>query len=59
VKLSHVLLCLEGVIKNEGVQTVNGECIKQMAEHRRMLMQDFSISPEIVEQCKDDIKVCV
>ncbi len=57
IKLAHILLCLEGVVKDEGVSSVAGDCLREMAAHRKMLMEDFNISPEIVNVCKEDIAV--
>ncbi|XP_043245383.1 Golgi apparatus protein 1-like [Amphibalanus amphitrite] len=53
VKLSFVLLCLEDHQKSG--HTVSGECLQQVTDHRRALMEDFSISPEVVMACAEDI----
>lgn len=34
---------------------VSWDCHKEMAEHRRMLLEDFRLSPEIVSHCSNDI----
>lgn len=35
------------------------DCQKEMANHRRMLLEDYRLSPEIVSECSDDIsKYC-
>lgn len=59
VKLSQILLCLETSwkAKEEDNQDFSAQCLQEMKEHRRMLMEDYRISPEIVQMCKDDIKV--
>ena len=55
VRASQILICLEGVINNEQ-GTVNGACVAQMREHRQMLMEDFNVSPEIVVECRDEVR---
>lgn len=44
-----VLLCLGRV--------VTGECQGEMMDYRRMLMEDFSLSPEILLNCRREIEV--
>lgn len=51
VKLTQILLCLEGALRS-GDSDVGPECQRETLEHRRMLMEDFQISPEIVDACK-------
>uniref|UniRef100_A0A1B6KZZ0 Golgi apparatus protein 1 n=1 Tax=Graphocephala atropunctata TaxID=36148 RepID=A0A1B6KZZ0_9HEMI len=53
VRLAQILLCLENAIKN-GSKVV-WDCHKEMAEHRRMLLEDYRLSPEIVSHCSNDI----
>ena len=55
-RLAQILLCLEDVLRNEEA-ALGGECVAEMRDHRRMVMEDYSISPEIVAACKKDIKV--
>uniref|UniRef100_A0A8C9WSD2 Golgi apparatus protein 1 n=1 Tax=Scleropages formosus TaxID=113540 RepID=A0A8C9WSD2_SCLFO len=45
-RLSYLLLCLESAVHRG--RTVSGECQGEMLDYRRMLMEDFSLSPEIV-----------
>ncbi|KAF3855356.1 hypothetical protein F7725_023411, partial [Dissostichus mawsoni] len=47
-RLSYLLLCLESC--------VSGECQGEMMDYRRMLMEDFSLSPEIVLHCRSEIE---
>eukprot|EP00090_Calanus_glacialis_P000340 TRINITY_DN10209_c0_g1_i1.p1 TRINITY_DN10209_c0_g1~~TRINITY_DN10209_c0_g1_i1.p1 ORF type:complete len:1124 (-),score=372.79 TRINITY_DN10209_c0_g1_i1:391-3762(-) len=54
VKLAQILLCLEDKIRNE--QEVSGMCINEMREIRRELMEDYSISPELVANCATEIE---
>ncbi|XP_054282392.1 Golgi apparatus protein 1-like [Macrosteles quadrilineatus] len=53
VRLAQILLCLENAIKNGS--KVAWDCHKEMVEHRRMLLEDFRLSPEIVSHCSNDI----
>lgn len=50
VRLAEILLCLEEVLRNEDGQ-LDGHCQAEMKAHRQMLMEDYSISPELVAQC--------
>uniref|UniRef100_A0A671VWJ9 Golgi apparatus protein 1 n=1 Tax=Sparus aurata TaxID=8175 RepID=A0A671VWJ9_SPAAU len=45
-RLSYLLLCLEAAVHRG--RPVSGECQGEMLDYRRMLMEDFSLSPEIV-----------
>ncbi|XP_061594181.1 Golgi apparatus protein 1-like isoform X1 [Cololabis saira] len=53
-RLSYLLLCLEAAV-HRGRQ-VSGECQGEMLDYRRMLMEDFSLSPEIVLHCRTEIE---
>ena len=35
---------------------MSGDCQGEMLDYRRMLMEDFSLSPEIVLQCRGEIE---
>ncbi|CAF1437679.1 unnamed protein product, partial [Adineta steineri] len=55
--LVKLLLCLEDGFKKDGY--MQDECRREMLIHRRMLMSDYSLSPEIVSECKTEmIKYC-
>ncbi|GCB74538.1 Golgi apparatus protein 1-like isoform X2 [Scyliorhinus torazame] len=54
-RLSYLLLCLESAV-HRGRQ-VSGECQGEMMDYRRMLMEDFSLSPEIVLNCRGEIEL--
>ncbi|XP_055908083.1 Golgi apparatus protein 1 isoform X1 [Eupeodes corollae] len=57
VRLAQILLCLESVIKN-GTKILE-ECRIEINDHRRMLLLDYQLSPEILIGCADDIpKFC-
>uniref|UniRef100_A0A3P9HKZ8 Golgi apparatus protein 1 n=1 Tax=Oryzias latipes TaxID=8090 RepID=A0A3P9HKZ8_ORYLA len=53
-RLSHLLLCLEAAVHRG--RPVSGECQGEMLDYRRMLMEDFSLSPEIVLHCRTEIE---
>ncbi|KAL0968110.1 hypothetical protein UPYG_G00262530 [Umbra pygmaea] len=53
-RLSYLLLCLESAVHRG--RTVSGECQGEMLDYRRMLMEDFSLSPEIVLDCRGEIE---
>jgi len=44
------------VVRNEENQ-VSGRCQSEMNAHRKMLMDDYNISPEVVSKCAKDIQV--
>lgn len=54
IRLAQVLLCLENVMKN-GTR-IDSECENEMRDHRKILMEDYRVSPEIVDGCSNDIK---
>ncbi|KAK1784982.1 hypothetical protein P4O66_018414, partial [Electrophorus voltai] len=53
-RLSYLLLCLESAVHRG--RMVSGDCQGEMLEYRRMLMEDFSLSPEIVLHCRSEIE---
>ncbi|XP_075694379.1 Golgi apparatus protein 1 [Rhinoderma darwinii] len=53
-RLSYLLLCLESAV-HRGRQ-VSSECQGEMLDYRRMLMEDFSLSPEIILSCRGEIE---
>lgn len=57
VRLAQILLCLEAASKNN--TKISPECLAEMTDHRKLLMDDFQLSPEILTGCADDItKFC-
>eukprot|EP00092_Neocalanus_flemingeri_P071922 GFUD01088424.1.p1 GENE.GFUD01088424.1~~GFUD01088424.1.p1 ORF type:complete len:1134 (-),score=335.63 GFUD01088424.1:2263-5664(-) len=59
VKLAQILLCLEGKVRDGedmGGKEIGGVCINEMREIRRELMEDYSISPELVANCAAEIE---
>ncbi|XP_050307543.1 Golgi apparatus protein 1 [Anthonomus grandis grandis] len=55
VRLAQILLCLENIDRNGSV--ISSDCQAELVEHRRMLMEDFRLSPEIVDKCKIETAV--
>uniref|UniRef100_A0A8C7UTM2 Golgi apparatus protein 1 n=1 Tax=Oncorhynchus mykiss TaxID=8022 RepID=A0A8C7UTM2_ONCMY len=53
-RLSYLLLCLESAVHRG--RTVSEDCQGEMLEYRRMLIEDFSLSPEIVLHCRGEIE---
>ncbi|CAF4559372.1 unnamed protein product, partial [Rotaria sp. Silwood2] len=53
LSLINLLLCLEDRIK-KGNQ-IKDECRREMLAHRRMLMSDYAVSPEITSKCKNEM----
>lgn len=54
IRLAQVLLCLENIMKNGS--RIDSECEAEMRDHRKILMEDYRVSPEIVDGCSYDIK---
>lgn len=54
VRVSQIILCLETVAKNN--TKISAECQAEINDHRKMLMEDFHLTPEIVSGCDDDIQ---
>ena len=51
--MSQVLLCLEENIRDG--HYVGGQCLNEMREIRREMMEDYNISPELVANCGTEI----
>ncbi|KAI5635405.1 cysteine rich repeat domain-containing protein [Phthorimaea operculella] len=54
VRLAQILLCLENVSRNESTQ-LSSDCLAEMTDHRKMLMEDYRLSPELMQNCANDI----
>jgi Golgi apparatus protein 1 len=52
--LTSAMLCLEGVVNDGGV--LESGCVKEMVDHRRMLMEDYELSPNLVKYCEAEIR---
>lgn len=53
IKLAQILLCLESAEKNGS--KISQDCKAEIFDHRKMLMNDYRLSPEIVDRCSTDI----
>lgn len=51
----HLFLFADVVRNDENL--VGGPCRAEMDAHRKMLMEDYSISPEVVAKCGKHIQV--
>jgi Golgi apparatus protein 1 len=52
VRLSQILLCLENE-QHKG-QEIGGECLDEIKQHRKSLLDDFSVTPELLSACQVD-----
>uniref|UniRef100_A0A8C4QBS8 Golgi apparatus protein 1 n=1 Tax=Eptatretus burgeri TaxID=7764 RepID=A0A8C4QBS8_EPTBU len=53
VRLSHLLICLENAMHNG--KSISSDCQGEMLDFRHILMEDYSLSPEIVLNCHSEI----
>ncbi|XP_071092042.1 Golgi apparatus protein 1-like [Haliotis cracherodii] len=53
-KRASVLLCLENAAKSG--KKLKGKCVAQMEDVRKMLMEDYRLSPNLVARCGEEIK---
>ncbi|XP_006615715.1 Golgi apparatus protein 1 isoform X2 [Apis dorsata] len=53
IRLAQILLCLESAAKNGS--KIDEDCQAEMFDHRKLLMEDYRLSPEIVDGCANDI----
>lgn len=53
IRLAQILLCLESAAKNGS--KIDQDCQAEMFDHRKFLMEDYRLSPEIVDGCANDI----
>lgn len=54
VRLAQILLCLETAYKNN--TKITPDCLAEMNDHRKLLMEEYQLSPEILTGCADDIQ---
>ncbi|XP_047987444.1 Golgi apparatus protein 1 [Leguminivora glycinivorella] len=54
VRLAQILLCLENVSRTD-TNKLAPECSAEMIDHRKMLMDDYRLSPELMHDCANDI----
>lgn len=53
VRLAQILLCLEAAHKNN--TKILPDCLAEIFDHRKMLMEDYKLSPEIIIDCADEL----
>lgn len=53
VRLAQILLCLEAAQKNN--TKLLPDCVAEIFDHRKMLMEDYKLSPEIIIDCADEL----
>lgn len=53
IRLAQILLCLEAAHKNNS--KLMPDCLAELFEHRKMLMADSHLSPEIIIDCSDEL----
>ncbi|CAO1434349.1 unnamed protein product [Diamesa serratosioi] len=54
VRLAQILLCLEAAQKNN--TKILPDCLAEIFDHRKMLMESYQMSPEIINDCTLDLK---
>jgi len=54
VQLAHVLMCLENQMRDD--KEMSDLCMNEVSDIRRELMEDYSITPEIVAHCDREIE---
>lgn len=54
VRLAQILLCLEAAQKNN--TKILPDCLAEIFDHRKMLMENYKMSPEIINDCTQDLK---
>lgn len=54
VKLSKILLCLENALKQGA--NIDGSCREEMLAHRRQLLEDFKLSPDLMLACRVELE---
>ncbi|KAK8385192.1 hypothetical protein O3P69_012180 [Scylla paramamosain] len=53
VKLSKILLCLENALRKGA--SIDGSCRDEMLAHRRQLMEDYKLSPDLMVACQKEL----
>ncbi|XP_076058388.1 Golgi apparatus protein 1 [Oratosquilla oratoria] len=53
VKLAKILLCLEGALR-QGAK-IEGNCQDEMLFHRRLLLEDYRLSPDLMVACEKEL----
>lgn len=53
IRLAQILLCLEAASKNN--TKILPDCLAEIFDHRKMLMEDYKLSPEIIIDCSEEL----
>lgn len=53
IKLAGLILCLEGVLRDG--QQLSESCELELVEHRKILMSDYQLNPNLVKFCSAEI----
>lgn len=53
VRLAQILLCLESAYRNN--TKIAPDCLKEMQDHRKLIMTDYNLTPELLNGCAEDI----
>ncbi|KAK9511032.1 hypothetical protein O3M35_005681 [Rhynocoris fuscipes] len=54
IRLAQILLCLENATRY-GPNSVQPKCKEEMLAHRKMLLEDYRLSPELANSCQREI----
>ena len=54
IQLAGLILCLENAIQHE--REVDADCKAELVGHRKMLMSDYQLSPDVVRFCSNEIR---
>ncbi|XP_037558857.1 Golgi apparatus protein 1 [Dermacentor silvarum] len=52
-RLAQILLCLENAMHKD--YPVGAECQQEMLEHRRFLLENYQLTPDLASSCEQDI----
>ena len=56
INLSSIFLLFFAEVGHNEDAVIGGPCQAEMTAHRKMLMEDYNISPELVNACNEDIE---
>ncbi|XP_054162657.1 Golgi apparatus protein 1-like [Oppia nitens] len=54
IRLAQILLCLENALNQN--QKIDSQCRVEMLSHRRNLMDNYNLTPDLVSACDNDIQ---
>lgn len=56
IRLAQILLCLENAYAKN--LPISPDCYSEMLVHRRNLVEDYKLTPNLVDACKEEIDFC-